>query len=88
MGKLIVVEGIEQRIFYIRGQKVMLDIHLAEFYGVETRRINEQVKRNIKRFPRDFMFQLDRNEWPHLISQFATSSVWGGYRKLPYVFTE
>jgi len=89
MSKTIVtVEGIEQKIFFIRGQKVMLDIHLAELYGVETRRLKEQVKRNIKRFPPDFMFQLSRDEWQNLISQFATSSSWGGYRKLPHAFTE
>lgn len=65
----------------------MLDNDLAELYGVETRRLNEQVKRNILRFPRDFMFQLSENEYSSLKSQFATSS-WGGRRKLPFVFTE
>ncbi len=88
MTKITIITGIEQKILLIRGQKVMLDIHLAELYGVETRRLNEQVKRNIKRFPVDFMFQLTKEEYQNLISQFATSSVWGGYRKLPYVFTE
>ena len=58
-----------------------------ELYGVETRRLNEQVKRNIERFPEDFMFQLTPNEFDNLKSQFATSS-WGGVRKLPYAFTE
>lgn len=67
----------------------MLDSDLAEFYGVETRRLNEQVKRNIYRFPQEFMFQLKKDEYEILISQFATSSsVHGGRRKLPYVFTE
>lgn len=65
----------------------MLDRDLAELYGVETKRINEQIKGNISRFPVHFMFQLDENEFQNLKSQIATSS-WGGTRKLPYVFTE
>ena len=65
----------------------MLDRDLAELYGVETKRLNEQVKRNIERFPEDFMFQLTSNEFDNLKSQIATSS-WGGVRKLPYAFTE
>jgi len=65
----------------------MLDRDLAELYSVETTRINEQVKRNLSRFPEDFMFQLNEIEFQNLKSQFATSS-WGGIRKLPYVFTE
>lgn len=65
----------------------MLDFDLAEMYQVETRRLNEAVKRNIKRFPEDFMFQLTSQEFDNLMSQFATSS-WGGTRKLPYAFTE
>jgi hypothetical protein len=65
----------------------MLDSDLAELYEVETRRINEQVKRNLNRFPEDFMFQLTEIEFENLKSQFATSS-WGGRRKLPYAFTE
>ena len=65
----------------------MLDRDLAELYGVETRRINEQVKRNIERFDDDFMFQLTQEEFENLKSHFATSS-WGGIRKLPYVFSE
>ena len=81
------VEQIESRIFLIRGQKVMLDADLAELYGVETRRLNEQVSRNSERFPEDFMFQLTDEEFANLKSQFATSS-WGGRRKLPYAFTE
>jgi len=75
------------KIYQIRGQKVMLDSDLAELYGVETKRLNEQVRRNIERFPEDFMFQLTENEWEILMSQFATSR-WGGRRKLPSVFTE
>ena len=75
------------KIHFIRGSKVMLDSDLAELYGEETRRLNEQIKRNIERFPSDFMFQLTESEFENLKSQFATSS-WGGRRKLPYVFTE
>ncbi len=75
------------KIHFIRGNKVMLDSDLADLYGEETRRLNEQIKRNIERFPSDFMFQLTENEFENLKSQFATSS-WGGRRKLPYVFTE
>ena len=75
------------KIYFIRGQKVMLDKDLSELYQVETRRLNEQVKRNLKRFPKDFMFQLTLREFENLMSQNATSS-WGGLRKMPYVFTE
>ncbi len=80
-------EIIMTKIYFIREQKVMIDNDLAELYGVETRRLNEQVKRNIARFPEDFMFQLTEEEFINLKSQIATSS-WGGRRKLPYVFTE
>jgi len=65
----------------------MLDEDLAELYDVETKRLNEQIKRNIARFPEDFMFQLSQKEFDDLKSQIATSS-WGGRRKLPYAFTE
>jgi len=75
------------KIYLIRGQKVMLDEDLAEMYRVETRRLNEQVRRNPDRFPVDFMFQLTPFEASNLMSQIATSS-WGGRRKLPFVFTE
>lgn len=75
------------KIYYIRDQKVMLDNDLAELYGVGTRRLNEQVTRNIDRFPDDFMFRLNESEFESLMSQFATSKR-GGRRKLPYVFTE
>ena len=85
--QLPVESKVESLIRVIRGQQVMLDRDLAELYGVETRRLNEQVKRNIERFPEDFMFQLTQNEFDNLKSQFATSS-WGGVRKLPYAFTE
>ena len=85
--QLPVENKVESLIRVIRGQQVMLDRDLAELYGVETKRLNEQVKRNIERFPEDFMFQLTSNEFDNLKSQFATSS-WGGVRKLPYAFTE
>ena len=81
------LQAIQTKIYTLRGVKVMLDRDLAEMYGVETRRLNEQVKRNIDRFPNDFMFQLTGEEFEILISQNATSS-WGGVRKLPYAFTE
>lgn len=86
--KLIIPdEVVISKIYYIRDQKVMLDSDLAELYEVETRVLNQQVKRNLDRFPEDFMFQLTEIEWETLKSQNATSS-WGGRRKLPYVFTE
>ena len=85
--ELITHDFIEQKIFLIRKHKVILDKDLAKLYKVPTGRLNEQVRRNIKRFPEDFMFQLTKNEFENLKSQFATSS-WGGLRKLPYVFTE
>ncbi|HNX07188.1 MAG TPA: ORF6N domain-containing protein [Bacteroidales bacterium] len=90
----------EDRIFTIRNVQVMLDFHLSELFGVETKRLNEQVKRNIKRFPENFMFQLSPDEWGNLKSQNATAklneilwsqnaiSSWGGRRTRPYAFTE
>lgn len=87
MANIIPIDKIESKILLIRGQKVMLDRDLAMLYGVPTKRLNEQVKRNIKRFPEDFMFQLNKKEFEILRSHFATSS-WGGQRYLPYVFTE
>ena len=78
---------IQSKIYEVRGTKVMLDKDLAELYQVEVRVLNQSVKRNIKRFPPDFMFQLTKEEWEKLKSQFVTSS-WGGVRKLPYAFSE
>ena len=78
---------IQPMIRVIRGQQVIIDRDLALLYGVETKRLNEQVKRNIERFPDDFMFQLNKEEVEILKSQNATSS-WGGDRRLPYAFTE
>ncbi len=81
------VINIQPMIRVIRDRQVMLDSDLSALYGVETRRLNEQVKRNRERFPDDFMFQLSKDELDNLKSQNATSS-WGGVRKLPYAFTE
>ena len=92
--------GVEKMILVIRDKQVLLDRDLATLYGVETRRINEQVKRNIARFPEDFCFQLNRDKIDFVKSQIATSrgednlksqnatSSWGGRRKMPYAFTE
>ena len=97
---LMTIDGIQNRIYTIRGVQVMLDENLAEFYGVEVKRLNEQVKRNVERFPESFRFQLTDSDMEilrsqivtsingeNLKSQFATSS-WGGRRTKPYVFTE
>jgi hypothetical protein len=75
-------------IWFIRGEKVILDSDLAALYGVETRVLMQAVKRNISRFPPDFMFSLSDAEIRNLKSQIVTSSSWGGKRKTPYVFTE
>jgi hypothetical protein len=82
------LKKIETAIYLVRGQRVMLDSDLAEIYGVSTRRLNEQLRRNLKRFPKDFAFQLTTREFRNLMSQFATSSLHGGRRKLPWVFSE
>jgi hypothetical protein len=92
--RLISAELVMNKIYFIRGQKVMLDRDLAEMYNVETKVLNQAVRRNIYRFPEDFMFQLKRAEFENLKSQFVTSSLstgkagWGGVRKMPFVFTE
>ena len=80
-------DNIQQKIFELRGERIMLDVDLALLYEVETRVLNQAVKRNITRFPEDFMFQLTKEELQILMSQFVTSR-WGGIRKLPYAFTE
>ena len=88
------VTNIQNKILLIRNQQVMIDRDIAELYGVETKRLNEQVKRNIERFPEEFTFQITREEFESVKSQFATSrnnmfvGQEGGTRKLPYVFTE
>lgn len=88
--KIISPDLITQKILYFRGHKVMLDADLSLLYGVTTKRLNEQIKRNQKRFPSDFMFRLNDREFKQLVSlrsQFATSKR-GGRRYQPYVFTE
>lgn len=82
------LQKIETKIYEVRGQKVMLDFDLAELYEVPTKNLNLAVKRNIKRFPKDFMFQLIKPEWDSLRLQFETSKGRGGTRYLPYAFTE
>jgi hypothetical protein len=95
--EIVKYEHIENKIFQFRGVQVMVDYHLSELYGVETKRLNEQVKRNIKRFPKSFMFQLSQSEWDNLLSQIATTTfstdlqsqiATAKRRTLPYVFTE
>ena len=100
--ELKIVESIKAHVYMLRGEQVMLDSDLADIYGYELKAMNQQVKRNIERFPEDFMFQLTREEVDlvksqivtsreiqddNLKSQFVTSS-WGGKRKMPYAFTE
>src|SRR3990167_1486927 len=87
MKAIVPAEIIEQKILLISGKKVMLDKDLAGLYGVETFNLNKAVKRNIERFPEDFMFQLTSEEFKNLIFHFGISS-WGGTRKCPYAFTE
>lgn len=79
---------IQSKIYEIRGQRVMLDFDLSEMYGVETKRLKEQVRRNPERFPEDFMFELKKEEFDSLRSQFATSNKRGGIRYMPFAFTE
>jgi len=86
---LVLTKKVDSTILFLRGQKVILDVDLAELYGVSIKRLNEQVKRNIRRFPSDFLFRLTRSEYSNLRSQFATSSSdHGGRRYLPHAFTE
>ncbi|HET6990259.1 MAG TPA: ORF6N domain-containing protein [Bacteroidia bacterium] len=86
--KIIADENLINRIYFIRGQKVMIDRDLAELYGVETKQLKRQVKRNIDRFPVDFMFELRKEEFDFLRRQFGTLR-WGEHSKfLPYAFTE
>ena len=84
---ILVEEKIVKKIYLIRGKKVMLDFDLSEMYSVETKQLKRQVKRNIERFPEDFMFELTRQEFENLRSQIGTSS-WGGTRYMPMSFTE
>jgi len=87
MSNVISVEIIASKILLIRGKRVMLDRDLAKLYEVDTSQLTRQVRRNIDRFPEDFMFQLTKEELRNLICQIGISS-WGGTRKLPYAFTE
>ena len=87
MGVTVPSEIVEKKIFFIRGHKVMLDVDLAELYGVPTKALVQGVKRNLERFPGDFMFQLSKTEFSILRSQFVTSR-WGGRRYAPFAFTE
>ena len=82
------LQVIQTKIYEVRGQKVMLDYDLAELYEVQTKNLNLAVKRNLKRFPVDFMFQLTKTEWESLRLQIETSNTRGGTRYLPYAFTE
>ena len=86
-GIVVPVEIIQNKIYLVRGHKVMLDRDLAELYGVLTGNLNKAVRRNLDRFPLDFGFTLTKGEFQNLMFQFGTSS-WGGTRKLPMVFTE
>ena len=93
--ELMTIDNVCNRVYVIRGRQVMLDYDLAEIYGYEVKRLNEQVKRNVNRFPEDFMFQLTKDEMVLVKSQIATSpsnnffeGQDGGRRKLPYAFTE
>lgn len=85
--QIIPNERVIKQIFWLRGEKVMLDVDLAELYEVETGALKRAVRRNIERFPKDFMFELSPEEWENLRCQFVTSS-WGGTRYLPFAFTE
>lgn len=81
--KVVPIERIEKRIFLIRGHRVMIDMSLAELYEVDTKALNRAVRRNLDRFPEDFMFQLSQGEFQNLRFQFGISSLWGGRRYLP-----
>lgn len=84
---ILLETDVQDKIYFIRGLSVMLDSDLAELYDVETHVLNQAVSRNSDRFPGDFMFQLTKDEWANLKSQFVMSS-WGGRRREPFVFTE
>jgi len=89
VGDVLPLEVIENKIYFVRGKKIMLDRDLAQLYGVSTSRLNEQVKRNPLRFPEDFMFQLTKDEFADWISQIAMSiNLKKGLRRCPYAFTE
>ncbi len=85
---LIPKERIINKIYWLRGQRVMFDVDLAELYEITTGNLNKAVKRNVERFPNDFMFQLSKLEYENLKFHVGRASVWGGTRALPYAFTE
>ena len=80
-------ESVISKIYIVKNQRVMMDFDLAEIYGVETKRLKEAVRRNVERFPEDFMFELTQHEFQNLRTQIASSS-WGGSRYPPFAFTE
>jgi len=84
---VLIETDVQDKIYLVRGQSVMLDSDLASLYDVSTKVLNQAVRRNIERFPDDFMFQLTKDEWTNLRSQIVTAS-WGGRRNEPFVFTE
>jgi len=84
---IMTIENVERRILLIRVIKIILGIELAELFGVETKQFNRAIRRNMNRFPPDFMFRLSKKEFENLRCQIGTSS-WGGHRYTPYVFTE
>ena len=88
MSEIIPIEIIEKKIFFMRGHKVMLDSDLAELYGVEVKQLKRQVRRNIKRFPGDFMFELQKEEYDSLRNHFGTLKRGEHAKYLPYAFTE
>ncbi len=88
MTEVMSVENLRNKVYVIRGQQVMLDCDLAEIYGYEVKALNQQVKRNITRFPEDFMFQLTETELDDLRSQIVTANINPKNRSLPYAFTE
>jgi len=87
---VIKIENIASQVLFVRGEKVLLDFHLAELYEVETRVLKQQIRRNIDRFPADFMFELSKKEWDSLRSQFVTLNTGRGQHSkyLPFAFTE
>lgn len=86
--KFMELQIIQNKIYEIRGKKVMLDFDLAELYGTETKVLKQAVRRNIKRFPGDFMFELSFEEFTSLRSQIVTSNKRGGTRYMPFAFTD
>ena len=85
---IFTLDAVARRIFELRGRQVMLDLDLAALYGVETRSLVQAIKRNLARFPEDFMFQLSKAEWSTIKSHFTLPSLWGGRHATPYAFTK